>query len=331
MRRDNINYLAVGTFVIVMGVMLLVVLYQITGRTGPTDRYFVSYSNVAGISYGTAVYYEGYQLGQVESITPNRDQGGRYYRVEFSVSRGWEIPDDSVAKVVTSGLLSAVSIDISEGSSNTMLEPGSEIRGQDQVNLFAALNEVAADFGDLSKEGIKPMLRNLSDRITELSTEYTDLSASTVKPFLNSLRERLENEELWDELSSAINRLNGAAAQLQELLGDENQQHLSELLANTAEASVDLGARIEETRLKTNEFLDRMNKLMATNSGGVSSAVADAQVAAKELKESLQKVSDHIDAVMFHLESGSRHINEFARQIRENPGVLLRGTPQQEQ
>ena len=48
MKRDNINYLLVGSFVLSMGVALVVLLFAVTGRSGPTDTYYVVYDNVAG-------------------------------------------------------------------------------------------------------------------------------------------------------------------------------------------------------------------------------------------------------------------------------------------
>ena len=70
MKRDNINYLMVGSFVLAMGVALVVLLFAITGRSGPIDTYYVVYDNVAGLNFGTGVFFEGYRIGQVEAVTP---------------------------------------------------------------------------------------------------------------------------------------------------------------------------------------------------------------------------------------------------------------------
>ena len=60
----------------------------------------------------------------------------------FSVQEGWKIPDDSVAYIVSSGLLAAVAIDIQEGRSSTPLRPGAEIQGSQEVDLFASVSSV---------------------------------------------------------------------------------------------------------------------------------------------------------------------------------------------
>ena len=306
MRRDNINYLAVGFFVVLVGALLLIVLYKITGRTGPTDSYHVYYDNVSGIKYGTGVLYEGFRVGQVENIVPERGADGRKYKVEFSVLQGWEIPDNSIAKIVASGLLSAVAIDISEGDSKTLLTPGAELRGEGQLSLFAAIGDVAGD--------LKPLMKNLNQRITELSTEYTDLSASTLRPFVQDMQTRL------DEF---LIKLDDSAVRLQQLLGDENQEEISQFLRNIRQASANVDGlitRIEGTRQKLDLVLANLESLVDENQEGITAAVED-------LQSVLDEIDDHVDAVMYHIEGGSQNMHEFTRHLRENPGVLLRGSP----
>lgn len=326
MRRDNINYFAVGLFVVTMGVALLVMLYKITGRAGPTDRYYVNYSNVSGIKYGTGVFYEGYQIGQVENIEPARGADGLRYRVEFSVEKGWPIPADSVAKIVASGLLAAVSLDIEEGDSEVMLEPGSEVSGQDQVNLFAAINDVATYFKDLSEGDIRPLLQNLNARITELTVEYTDLSRSTIRPLLTTVRDTLDDRELMQRLRSTVARLDDGARRLQTLLRDENQERVSGILANVHGASANLEQlieRFETTRARMDAVLEDMDALVAGSGESLEAAVAD-------LRRSMRAIAADIETVMYHVEGSARNMHEFTRLIRENPALLISGSAQPE-
>ncbi|MCP4044105.1 MAG: MCE family protein, partial [Gammaproteobacteria bacterium] len=149
MKRDNINYLMVGSFVLLTVIGLMVFLYMVTGSSGPADRYRIQYRHVAGIKFGTAVYYEGYRVGQVEKITPEWEVGSLRYRVDISVIRDWEIPADSVARMMASGLLSAISIDIHQGQSRELLKPGGVIRGEEGGDIFSLMHTVALEFNQL--------------------------------------------------------------------------------------------------------------------------------------------------------------------------------------
>jgi phospholipid/cholesterol/gamma-HCH transport system substrate-binding protein len=332
-KRDNVNYLVVGVFVLAVGVAFLWLLYRLTGSSGPSDRYFVYYNNVAGIKFGTGAFYEGYQIGQVEAITPERTPHGMHYKVELSVTKDWQIPKDSVARIVASGLLSGVSIDIQAGKSTAMLKPGAEIPGQEQANIFAALNDVAADFRDLSKNGIEPVLKNLNNRFGALADEYRDLSASDVRPLVESLRKRVDDPELFDQLKKVIAKVDRSADQLNVMLGKENQRHLTTILTNGEKASSnlnDLVSRIETTRQEMDHVLIELNTMVSSNQENVSKSVKDAASAMQELHRSLQTVSESIDSVMYHLDGTSRNVHEFSRQIRENPGLLLNSSPQQD-
>ncbi|MDP7667464.1 MAG: MlaD family protein, partial [Rhodospirillales bacterium] len=110
MRSGKVNYLIVGGFVIVMMTALVVSVALLTGRTGATDGYFTVYRNVTGVKFGTQVLYEGYPIGQVETVTPVEAEGGMRFRVEYTVREGWLIPEDSVAQIAAPGLLSALTI-----------------------------------------------------------------------------------------------------------------------------------------------------------------------------------------------------------------------------
>ena len=333
MKRDQVNYLVVGVFVLAIGVAFLWLLYRLTGSTGPSDHYVVYYNNVAGIKFGTGAFYEGYQIGQVETITPERTTHGMHYKVDLSVTKDWQIPQDSVARIVASGLLSGVSIDIQAGKSTVMLKPGSEIPGQEHANMFAALNDVAADFHELSRNGIQPVLKNLNQRIGSLADEYRDLSASDVRPLVESLRKRVDDPELFDQLKKVVAKVDRSADQLNKMLGKENQRRLSTILSNGETASGnlnDLVTRIETTRREMDHVLIEMNKMVSSNQEGVSKTVTDAATAMQELRHSLQTVSESIDTVMYHLEGTSRNVHEFSRQVRENPGLLLNSTPPQD-
>ena len=42
MKRDNVNYLMVGSFATAMTIVLAVLLFAVSGRSGPTDSYYVA-------------------------------------------------------------------------------------------------------------------------------------------------------------------------------------------------------------------------------------------------------------------------------------------------
>ena len=315
MRRDSINYMVVGTFVLVIFVLLLGMLYKITGRSGPTDSYFVTYSNVEGIKYGTPVLYEGYQIGQVDNLEPVREAAGTNFRLELAVTKGWQIPDDSVAKVVKSGLLSAVAIDIKEGKSTQALAVQSELKGEGATDIFAAVNDVAADIRALTRESLRPLLDNLNEKVNVLTADVRGLVDDSMRPLLDN------------DAKELLHKLNKSADNLSKVLNEENRENLGRIISNLGEASGELNGlmqRVETSRAALDKLLGDLDNVVGDNDEDVRAIV-------KDLQKSLYVVSQHIDAVAHNMEGSSRNINEFTRQIRENPALLIRGSPQEDQ
>lgn len=310
MRRDTINYTIVGAFVVILFIAFLVVLYQITGRTGPVDYYYVYYNNVEGIKYGTPVLYEGYQIGQVDLVDPVKEAGGTEFKLTLSVIRGWQIPDDSVAAVVKSGLLAAVAINIEEGKSSQPLKPKNVLQGKEAADLFATMSDVASDIRDLSRNSIKPLLDNVNKQLDVIVADVRSLTNDSLKPLLDK------------DAKDLLAKLNKSSEKLMAILSDKNKENIDHILDNLDSSSGDLSTLIrnmEQTRVKLDRITANIDHLIDENDEAMDSTL-------KDLKKSIYTVSQHIDAVMNDLEGSSRNMYEFTQQIRDNPGVLLHGT-----
>jgi len=328
MKRDNVNYFLVGCFVLAMIGAFFVLMYYVTGRTGPTDQYYVYYDNVSGLKYGTGVFYEGYRVGQVERVEPHPDTKGVHYKITLDIARGWHIPDDSVARVVASGLIAAVTIEIDEGKSTNYVAPGGEIAGEEQVDLFAMLGRAAADFHTLSEEGVMPVLDNLNNRITEVAEEMINFRKDELTPFMQMVHARID-QDLIGDVRKILTRLDDGAKNLQEILGQENRRRVESFLVHIDDAAVnvnDLMIRIESTRARMDEVLAALGGLVNENAEGMSRTIEDVDKSVREIRRSLTTVNEHLDTILYHVEGSARNMHEFTRAIRENPARLLRGS-----
>lgn len=328
MKRDNVNYLVVGVFVIAMIATFLVLMYFVSGRTGPADQYTVRYNNVAGLKFGTGVYYEGFHVGQIESIKPQPGATGMEYVLVLSVARDWKIPSDSVAAVVASGLISAVQIQISEGKSSTNLQPGSEILGREQQNLFAVLSDAAGQFKSLSENGVMPVLENLNNRINEVSGEIVSFRQQQLTPLVATFNQRL-NGELMVEAQALVAKLDDSAAQIQKIVGSKNRGQIEQFLVHIDQAAVnlnDLISRIELTRVQMGETLAAIKGLAENNDEAVGQAVKNANASMLQMRDALSTVNEHLHTIMYNMDGTTRNLNEFSRAVRDNPSRLLRKT-----
>lgn len=299
MKRQHVNYLVVGTVTLALFGLLGVVLYKVMGRTGPTDEYHVYYRAVAGVQYGTAVFYEGFPIGQVELVTPERTEDFTHFRVDVTVEKGWRIPDNSQATIST-GLLAGVAIDIKEGDSTVMLSPGARIPAIDGVGFMAALNDVANDMRNLSASHIVPMVENLSARMDAI-TEGLDRDVPDIVGNLRQL----------------VARLNHGAEILESVLDEETAVGIDETLANLRVVS----ERALEMSQHLNVASADIRTLVKENRPGVDQSV-------DHMRLSLETLADRLDGIGYQLEAAGRNLNEFTNAIRKNPGLLLSSQPQ---
>ena len=338
MKNDKINYLVVGTFVLVMLVGMLVFIANLSGRTGATDDYYVIYKNVTGVKFGTQVLYEGYPIGQVEEVTPIQQESGMRFRVDFSVKEGWRIPSDSVSEVAAPGLLSAITLSIHAGASSTSLSPGDPIIGKEAANLFAVMSSVAGQITELAENSIKPLLESLNVTVESfggLMEGNAEVLLSELSSLAKEMSERLP--QIADNIESFTYKMNRSSDELSTFLTPENRIKMEGLLVSldtTATNFAGLSGDLEKTRGKLDELLADTNDMV----GGTKTLVGDMNSLVGDNKENIQKsiadlrhvvdsMARHIDSVNQNMEGAARNMYEFSRQIRQNPGLLLGGTP----
>lgn len=302
MKRENVNYFLVGLVTMVALGLLLGTLFVITGRSGAVDRYQVRYRNVAGLDFGTPVFYQGYRIGQVEAITPEREGGVTRFRVDLSVQRGWQIPDDSVAQLISTGLLADVTVVIREGQSSTFLAAGSEIAGREAADLFGAVSELAGEVTVLTREKLTPLVERLGQRIDAIGGQFEEGT-----PLLISKAVEL------------VDRLNQSATSLDRILGPDNRRHIDTLLAESSAAAGNvraLTADLAGTRTRLEAILGELEGMVRENRPDFRAAIGD-------LRVTLEAMAQRVDAITYNLESASRHLDEFSRQLRKEPNRLI--------
>ena len=295
MKRDTVNYTLVGAVVLAALVLLLVGLALITGRSGATTGYVVHYRNVTGLRYGAPVFYQGFRVGEVSGVKPERSAEGTRYKIELAIRRDWPIPKDSLAQLQSTGLLADVSVGIREGTSKEMLPAGGELAGQESTDIFAAMNELAGQISELTRTQISPLIRTLSQRVDSI-TGAIDKSTP----------------EVMEQTRALLARLNNASDSLNDVLKPENRAAVSAILGEVSKLSTEL----RKTRETLDSALGELASIAKENRPDVRRSVQD-------LSSVLEALSTRMDVITHHLESSSRNLDEFSREIRKHPNRLI--------
>ncbi|MEM0987694.1 MAG: outer membrane lipid asymmetry maintenance protein MlaD [Pseudomonadota bacterium] len=95
-----------------------------------------------GLQTGTDVQVSGVKVGRVSQIELNPENF--YATVTLSIRPDIQLPEDSIAKIISESLLSGNLIAIDPGASEFMLEPGATFEyTQGSVNWLDLLNKFA--------------------------------------------------------------------------------------------------------------------------------------------------------------------------------------------
>ena len=304
MYKQRVNYIIIGFFVTAMLIASAASIALLAGRTGPMEHYFVVLDNVSDVKYGTQVRYEGYPIGQVETITPIVDGPGMKFRIDVSIRQGWRIPADSVARVGNSNFLAAKTLDIDSGQSPATVKVGQQIASLPAVDVIATITETANEFASLSRKRITPLLATLQ-----------------------SLAENIEGDvpRFARELIAFTEGLNQSLVPVQEILSGANVRAVKNIVNNAEQATATmngLGRSLTETMVKVDNLATNLDRLIDTNMDNVDQSL-------KDVRYTLSAIASTVGSIVHNLDGAARNMSEFSRLIRQNPGLLLDGTPRE--
>ncbi len=127
MEKKSIE-IAVGIFVLIGLVCvgyLAIKLGKMQWIGDDTYPVFARFQSVSGLKNGAYVEMAGVQIGQVDSISLDRED--QVALVKLRIKKGVSLSDDVIASVSTAGLIGDKYIKVSPGASEEILRPGDTI------------------------------------------------------------------------------------------------------------------------------------------------------------------------------------------------------------
>lgn len=118
---------AVGAVVIAVAALFLAYAYRASGENLERGAYRLSanFGRVDGVTVGADVRIAGVKIGTV--VAPTLDTDTYEAKLSLLIARGVPVPEDSIAKIVTDGLLGGSHVSIEPGASDVMLADGESI------------------------------------------------------------------------------------------------------------------------------------------------------------------------------------------------------------
>jgi len=224
--------LRVGLFVLVGLLILAVAIFYVTGAGvwGPKYRLNTFLPEVSGLATGAPVRLDGVEIGNVERITLVPREHGKppdkmhNIEVNMRLDRKFQndIMTDSVATLVTEGLLGNRYVNIQRGYTGVPLKDGQSVPGGEEK----ALTEVVERSADV--------LANLK----VLSQQIQDIVAD-VKGGKGTLGKLITDDQAYNRLNSILGKGDQIASTVQSGQGTLGKLIMKDELGNKVETTVD--------------------------------------------------------------------------------------------
>jgi len=293
--------LRVGLFVLAATVLLIVVIFYVTGAgsLGPKYRLHTYLPEVDGLTVGAPVRVDGVEVGNVEKIGITTLKPGeqatksRSIQVDLRIQKSYQayIRSDSSAGLITEGLLGNRYVDIDRGFVGRELQNEEEIAGREEKALKAVV-ERSAD-----------LLLNLNS-ITKQASDLLD----GIKNGRGSLGKFLVNEDAYRHLDSSLGNLDKVMANVEAGKGT-----LGQLVTND-----EMFNRVNSVAGR----LDTVLEAVQNQKGTLGKLVYNS-----EFHDSAKKLLDNSNAVMADVRAGKGTLGKLAtddslytqyRQVGEN-------------
>jgi len=224
--------LRVGLFVLVGLLILAVAIFYVTGAGvwGPKYRLITFLPEVAGLATGAPVRLDGVEVGNVEHITLVPREHGKTpekmhnIEVDMRLDKRYQndILTDSVATLVTEGLLGNRYVNIVRGYTGVPLKDGQSVPGGQEKSMSEVV-ERSAD-----------VLANLKEVSAQVQAIVLDIKAGK-----GTLGKLLTDEQVYNHLNSILAKGDQIASTVQSGQGTLGRLVMKDEMGNKVETTVD--------------------------------------------------------------------------------------------
>ncbi len=309
------NELRVGLFVLVGLFLLAIGIFYVTGPgiLGPKYRLTTFLPEVEGLSTGAPVRLDGVEIGNVDAIhitprTPNQPlDPKRNIEVIMRIDKNYqtEVRTDSVASLVTEGLLGNRYVTIRRGLTGTPLKEGDEVKGQEEKAIKQVVERSAEVLGNLSA---------LSDQIRQL--------VDGVQRGKGTLGKLLTDDAAYAHLNSILSRSDQMVSNIQAGQGSLGKVVASDEIYNKAYKAVD---RVDTMLADTQAQKGSLGKLiydpsLYDNAKGAIEKGNAFMTDVRAGKGSLGKFATD-DTLYTHLRDTSANLSKVSAKLTQNEGT----------
>lgn len=277
-----------------------------------SETIYAIYENVSGLAPASPVQVNGLKVGSVSELEVADQQVGKI-RVRMTIQPGIRIPQNSVAKIVSTDLLGSKAVMLEFGNATEYLRDNDTIRSAPGSSLTSNL-----------MSDLKPLSGKIQNTLVSLDTVLNDVHTSLNNETRNNLQSSIAQLNITmknfarvsGQLDLLVKSLNGITDNLK-----QNNDTINRILGNTQRitaqiAGSDLQGTIADLHQTVKSLGTTLDKANSTD-GSLGLLLND-----KKLYENLEAVSNNLNLLMEDMRLNPQryvHFSLFGRKNKVQP------------
>ncbi|GAA4086795.1 MlaD family protein [Mucilaginibacter panaciglaebae] len=265
-----------------------------------SNKYYAVYGSVDGLTVSKPVLVNGFQIGHVSKMQLHED--GRT-TVEFKIESEYNIPVNTLAKLVSTDLLGSKAIVFLLGDSKQYAENKDTLRADIQGSLA---------------ESLQPIQTKAENLMTKLDSSLAAINAILNPNFQKNV------DRSFTSIANSLQTLEGTTKKIDALVAAQSG-HINGILSNAETVSANLKVTTAGLNNVTNNFQkfsgDLANGHIQQTLDNANKAISDLQqtVAAMNSNKGSMGLLINDDKLYKNLQAASDNLNLLFIDLKENP------------
>jgi phospholipid/cholesterol/gamma-HCH transport system substrate-binding protein len=265
-----------------------------------SNKFYAVYASVDGLTVSKPVLVNGFQIGHISKMALGAD--GRT-TVEFKIKTEYEVPVNTLAKLVSTDLLGSKAVVFLLGDSKQLAENKDTLRADIQGSLAESL------------QPIQTKAENLMNRL--------DSSLAAINKILNPNFQR-NVDRSFNSIANSLQTLEGTTKKIDNLVASQTG-HINGILTNAEGVSANLKTTTAGLNNVTANFQrfsgDLANGNIKQTLDNANKAVADLQATMANVNSSKGSMGLLLndDKLYKNLQAASDNLNLLFLDLKQNP------------
>lgn len=299
----------VGVFSLFIIVLLVWGINFLKGNNifSSSKEVYTVYPNVDGLAEASPILINGYQVGVVQSIVFHPNQSGDILVKLLISEKGFKIPKNSSANLISSDLLGTKAISLEIGDSKEEIASGDTINSITQRSLSEEVNQQ-----------ILPLKKKAEDLLSSIDSVMQVITAVLDKETRNNVAGTFESiEKTMKNLERTSKKI--------DILVESESGKIASITNNINQITGTFNNNKEEIDRTIKNFATISDSIAAANLvetiNNTSKTLEDLAIVMEQVKNgegSLGKII-HSDSLYNNLDSASKNLDRLLIDMKEHP------------